>query len=121
MSEANRIRVIAQPFRKNQGSTHYLFDHLAVVEDEHRATFFVGNARFVVDAQRVINRGGDVGRAVGFAGRISRLLVAGSDDLSDLSSRAGEEDRTASAPMVAAAVLVDLRSATKLGERHDQR
>lgn len=83
-------RVLAK--RGYSGLADDFFDDVAVVEDEHRTAFFVGDARFLIDAQRMINRGGDVGRAEMFRGWIRSLFVAGSDDLADFRAGSGEED-----------------------------
>src|SRR5438270_794872 len=74
-----------------------------------------------VDAEGVINRRGDIGGTVTRTDRLSGALVGAAYDLATANAAAGEEDRAGRAPMVAAAVAVDLGRPAKFGEEDHQR
>src|SRR6185312_16963547 len=68
----------------------------------------------------VVDRGGDVPGAIRVRGGLAGGAIGGADDLAGLDAAAREEERAGGAPVVAAAVLVDLRRAAEFGDEADE-
>ena len=85
-------------------SSHQFGDRAAVVDDFHRPAF--GRVELVVrvDAQAVVDRGGEILGAGGVAGRPLAVLVRLADDPSAANAAAGQKERVGRAPVVAAGV-----------------
>src|SRR5262245_1277113 len=99
----------------------YPRNRLPVRQHEVRAVLAVEDSRRAVDADGLIDGRSDIGGRIGSGGGEGALLVGGADHLADFGAGAGEEDRAGGAPVVAAAVFVDLRRAAELGEEDDER
>ena len=103
------------------GCSEQSLDDVTVVENRGRAVLQVVDAVFRIDSDSRVNRRGDVSRTEASCDRVGGVFVALADDLSDLCASTGKEDRATGAPVIAAAVGVDLWSPTELGQEHDQR
>ena len=76
-------------------------------------------SKAVIDAERAIDRRGEVSRRDGIFRGIGTDRIAGSVNGSALNAAAGQQHRIAIGPMIATSSAVDLRSATELTGHHD--
>src|SRR6266545_5860411 len=92
------------------GSQHAL-DRQSEGQQGNLAALAVVQGRTEVDTERLVDRRGGVGGCVRRRDGVGAAAVRRADHLTALHPAAGEEDRAGAAPVVAAAVLVDLRRA----------
>src|SRR5262249_9771302 len=71
-----------------------------------------------VDAQRSVDRGGEILHGDGMAGDLGGVFVGGPDDLAALDPTAGQHGAESLGPVVAAGVLVDLRRPPEFSHLH---
>src|SRR5215467_6497120 len=74
-----------------------------------------------VDAQQAVDRRRELRDRDGTIGGVATVLVAGADDAASRNAAAGEEDGKAARPVIAAAILIDLRRPAELSGHHHER
>lgn len=96
-------------------------DRRAVVHDSDGAALGVGEAQFVVDAEGVVDGGGEVLGAVGRGDGVGGVFVGLAVDAAAADAGSGEQGGEQHAPVVAASGAVELRGATHFAKADDER
>ena len=108
------------PLNRATTNLKQLLNRLSVIEQLVWAIVAVVNALFGIQADGMVDGGGDVGWTVWLRHRVTGLFVALANDLTDTSAGPGEEHRATRSPVIAAATGIDFRRAAELGEEHNQ-
>src|SRR5436190_22181492 len=89
--------------RPQATSSKHARDHAALRQHRMRAMLAVVERAFLVDADRLVNRGGNIARSPAGARGEGGVLVSSADDLPAAHTAAGEDQRSGRAPVIATA------------------
>src|ERR1043166_5260479 len=117
----DRSLTVAAPKRSFLGSLLEQFEDRSAFGERD---FFAVSANDVsarVDAEGVVDGGGEVGGMDGTAGRFGAVLIGSAEDSAATDAGAGEQHRPDAGPVIAAAAVVQVRGAAHLAGGDDQR